>query len=335
MGREWTADKILDMVKGYQASCVLTAAAELDLFGILARGPADAQHIAQDMSADVRGTTTLCDALVALGLLDKDGGDYSLTPNVEGLLLPHRPGSVLAMVRHHGTCMRRWIRLARVVQGGRPVEREPSIRGEAADQESFIEAMHDVSSATAPGLVKEIGTITFEHLLDVGGGPGTWTIAFLRAHPDATATLFDLPHVIPIAKRHIEAEGLADRVRFVAGDFLVDPLPDGADLVWLGAICHQNSREQNRRLFGAAFRSLKPGGRLLIRDVLMDEPRTSPPAGALFAVNMLVATEGGGTFTLTEFQEDLEAAGFAEVLALRRDEAMNSLIEARKHAGAN
>jgi hypothetical protein len=229
----------------------------LDLFSVLASGPAESHRIAQSLSADVRGTTTLLDALVALGLLDKLRGKYSLAPKVEKLLLPNRPGSVLAMVRHHANCMRRWIRLAYVVRTGRPVEREPSIRGESADQESFIEAMHDVSSTTAPGLVKEIGAMDFEHMLDVGGGPGTWTIALLRAHPAATATLFDLPHVIPIARQHIEAEGLADRVRLVAGDFVVDPLPAGADLAWLGAIVHQNSREQNRRLFGSAFRALK------------------------------------------------------------------------------
>ncbi|UCG33487.1 MAG: methyltransferase domain-containing protein [Phycisphaerales bacterium] len=332
MGREWTADDVLGMVKGYQASCVLVAAAELDLFSILASGPAESRRIAQILDADLRGTTTLLDALVALRLLDKHGGNYTLAPKAEELLLPNRPGSVLAMVRHHANCMRRWARLARVVRNGQPVEREPSIRGEAADEESFIEAMHDVSSTTAPGLVEELEAVEFDHLLDIGGGPGTWTIAFLRARPAATATLFDLPHVIPIAQRHIEAEGLADRVRLVAGDFAADPLPAGADLAWLGAIVHQNSRQQNRRLFGSVFAALKRGGRLLIRDVLMDESRTSPPAGALFAVNMLVATEGGGTFTFAELQEDLEAVGFADVVALRRDEAMNSIIQATRPA---
>ena len=121
-----------------------------------------------------------------------------------------------------------------------------------------------------------------------------------------------------------------DRVKLVAGDFLVDPLPPGADLAWVGAIVHQNSREENRCLFSAVANALNDDGQILIRDVLMDDSRTSPVTGALFAINMLVATEAGGTFTFDELREDLEAAGFTAVTVLRRDEGMNSIIRAVK-----
>ena len=92
---------------------------------------------------------------------------------------------------------------------------------------------------------------------------------------------------------------------------MIDALPPGADLAWVSAIVHQNTRAQNRALFTAVFEALTPGGRIAIRDILMEEDRTRPVAGALFAVNMLVATQGGGTFTLAELREDLVAAGFA------------------------
>jgi hypothetical protein len=110
----------------------------------------------------------------------------------------------------------------------------------------------------------------------------------------------------------------------------MDPLPGGADLVWLGAIVHQNSRQQNRLLFSSIYRALSAGGRILIRDILMDESRVSPPSGALFAINMLVATEGGGTYTADELQADLEATGFTKVAVLRRDPWMDSVIQATK-----
>jgi predicted O-methyltransferase YrrM len=167
-------------------------------------------------------------------------------------------------------------------------------------------------------------------MLDVGGASGTWTIAFLQANPDAKATLFDLPHVVPLARKRLGDAGLLDRVELVAGDFLVDPLPAGADLAWVSAIAHQNSRAQNRRLFTQAFEALKPGGHVVIRDVVMDSSRTSPVEGTLFAVNMLVATEGGGTFTFDELHDDLAAAGFADAELIRLDEAMNSLVRAIK-----
>ena len=124
--------------------------------------------------------------------------------------------------------------------------------------------------------------------------------------------------------------GLADRVTLVAGDYNTDLLPGGADFGWLSAIAHQNSREQNRALYAKIHSALVAGGTLVIRDVVMDAQRTQPPAGALFAVNMLVATEGGGTFTLDEFTQDLHAAGFTNVELVHQGKAMDSLIRARK-----
>jgi hypothetical protein len=116
----------------------------------------------------------------------------------------------------------------------------------------------------------------------------------------------------------------------VAGDFLADRLPQGADLAWISAIVHQNSRAQNRALFANVFQALVPGGRVAIRDILMDEGRTRPVAGALFAINMLVATPGGGTFTFDELRQDLEAARFTRVTLARRDAGMNAIVQAHK-----
>ena len=111
---------------------------------------------------------------------------------------------------------------------------------------------------------------------------------------------------------------------------MTDPLPPGADLAWVSAIVHQNSRKQNRQLFAKAFHGLIPAGRIAIRDILMHPARTQPVAGALFAVNMLVATDGGGTYTFEELREDLEAAGFVGPAVVRRDEGMNSVLVAEK-----
>jgi len=113
-------------------------------------------------------------------------------------------------------------------------------------------------------------------------------------------------------------------------DFYTDQLPHGVDLAWVSAIVHQNSREQNRQLFARTFASLTSGGLILIRDILMGDSRTSPVAGALFAVNMLVATDQGGTFTFEELRQDLASVGFVEAEVLRRDQGMHSITAARK-----
>ncbi len=328
----WTAEDILALGRSYQGAAVLAAAADLDLFGALASVPPTAAELSRALQCDQRGLTVLLDALVALRLVEKSGDTYSLAAGLDAFLTPDGPQSVLAMAQHQANCLRRWSDLARVIKTGRPAERIPSVRGEAGDQQAFIGAMHNVSAPNVDEVIQAVQPLKFEHLLDIGGASGTWTIAFSRACPSATATLFDLPPVIPLARTRLADAGLSDRVKLVAGDFMTDPLPPGADLAWVSAIVHQNSRAQNRVLFAKVFQALQPGGRIAIRDILMDVSRTQPVAGALFAVNMLVSTEGGGTFTFDELRQDLEAAGFGQTTVLRRDEAMNSVVAARKPA---
>lgn len=323
-------EEILALSRSYQPAAVLAAAAELDMFTALGAARLDAETVAGTLQTDLRGTRDLLDALAALGLLHKNDAGYSVPETVAGALVDGSPGNVLSMVRHHGNCLRRWARLAESVQDGNPVERESSLRGEEADHQSFIEAMNDVSARVADEVVRDLPPAAFCHLLDVGGASGTWTIAFLRRRPSARATLFDLPAVIPMAEKRLGEGGWLSRVALVAGDYRTDPLPGGADLAWVSAIAHQNSREENRRLYGRVFEALLPGGRILIRDLVMEPGRTAPQAGALFALNMLVNTRGGGTYTLADTREDLQTAGFRDVEVVRPDPGMNSVIAAAR-----
>jgi predicted O-methyltransferase YrrM len=326
----WTADEVLDLGRAYQGAAVLAAAAELELFTPLAAGPRTAAELAQTLNCDLRGLEIVLDALTALRLLHKHGNTYSAAAGATALLTPASPQTVLAMAQHQANCLRRWAQLAKVVKTGQPADRILSVRGETGDQESFIGAMHNISQPIAREVITAVQPLAFKHLLDLGGASGTWTMAFLRECPAASATIFDLPHVIPMAARRLKESGLANRVTLVAGDFMHDALPAGADLAWVSAIVHQNSREQNRELFSKVFTALEPGGQIVIRDIIMEEGRTQPVAGALFAINMLVATEGGGTFTFDELREDLEVAGFVRAALVRRDPGMHSLLEAHR-----
>jgi len=331
MSRPWTGETLLEMARAFQPACVLLAAAELDVFGALAREPMTAEALATAVRGDRRATGTLADALAALGFLEKRSGVYSPAPGVAETLTGKGPAGVLPMLLHQANCLRRWAELAAVVRTGCPAERRASVRGPEADYTAYVEAMEVVSRDPAAGVVAALGPPSFGHLLDVGGGPATWTIAFLRAVPGARATLFDLPEVIPIARGHVEAAGLADRVRFVGGDFAAgDPLPAGADLAWVSAIVHQNSRRQNRELFAKVHTALVPEGQIMIRDIVMDDTHTSPPGGAMFAINMLVATEGGGTFSFAELSEDLQDAGFGDPVLVRGERDMDWVVRARR-----
>ena len=330
MTKRWTAQEVLDFARSFQPACVLAAAAALNVFTPLHAKPMTTRALTGDLGTDPRATAILLDALVALKFLSKQGEEYSVPEDVAGLLAGQSADNILPMVRHLANCLRRWAELPKVTQTGKCAETASGVCGADADREDFIGAMNTISRPVAAGVIEMLRPFNFHQVLDVGGGPGTWTIAFLRAVPGAVATLFDLPEVIPMAGKQFAEAGLSDRVTFVGGDYNTDALPEGVDLAWLGAICHQNSRQQNQDLLTRVHTALSDDGAIVIRDVIMDPSRTSPASGALFAVNMLVATEAGGTYTFDEYREDLCAAGFGEVTLIHRDEFMNSLVRAGK-----
>ena len=323
MPKAWTADSIGALARTFQPACVLLAGAELDVFTPLSSRPRSAAEMARLCQSDGRGMAVLLDALCALGLLKKSGPRYACAYGVGAASHALLPG-----LRHLANCLRRWAQLAGVVRSGHPAASSPSILGPAADQASFIGAMHSFAEPVADRVIAQARPGRFRVLLDVGGGSGTWTMAFLRRRAGARAILFDLPPVVALARQRLEAEGFLDRVRLACGDFYKDPMPKGADLAWVSAILHQNSRQENRRLFRKIHASLAPGGRVLIRDMVMDDSRTRPVSGALFAINMLVGTSQGGTFTFRELREDLRAAGFSGVQLVHRDTGMHSIVSA-------
>ncbi len=324
------ANELLEMAGGFVPACVLGAAAELDVFTRLGDEALTAEQIALRLGADLRGTTTLLDALAALRLLEKQKGCYSVPAELRPLLTEGGDAAVLPMVRHRMNMLRGWSQLAWTAKAGFPAPHQSSLRGAAADRAAFIAAMHTVSGPRADGLVARLQPLEFEHMLDVGGASGTWTLAFLRAVPHAKATIFDLPDAIGQARARIAGTEFEPQVSFAAGDFYRDPLPSGADFAWVSAIIHQHSRAKSRELYTKVHEALRAGGRIGIRDIVMEADRVQPVAGALFAINMLVQTQDGGTFTFEEIAEDLEAAGFrSPELRIKSDE-MESVVLASK-----
>ena len=322
-------ESILALARSFRESRVLLTAAQLDLFTCLGRTSRTAGEVTAHLRGDPRGVTILLDALTALGLLRKVRDRYRAAPAAARLLSSDSPHNILPMLLHSASLWERWSELTGLVRG------DPKSRSRACAPRgperlgAFIEAMDAMARARAPEVVKAVRPGRARNLLDIGGASGTYTTAFLRFAPRMRATLFDLPPVMSMARRRFAAERMLDRVALVAGDFYRDPLPDGHDLALLSAIIHQNSRTQNVALYRKVRRALLPGGRLIVRDYVMSPDRTAPRDGALFAVNMLCGTPGGGTYTLREIREDLKEAGFTRVRLLRKgDDRMNGIVEA-------
>lgn len=320
---------VLEDVRGFLKGRVILTAAELDLFTRLDKEQASADNLARGLECDRRCLTRLLDCLVALKLLSKQDGIYHNTER-GSLLSSEHPETELPMVLHLNGLWESWGGLTETVRTGTNPKRKPVTERGNDSLKAFIGAMHVVGRGLSQKIADSYNLAPFRRLLDIGGATGTYTIAFLEKNPEMTAVLFDLPDVIPWAEEQLGADGLLERVECVAGDFYKDELPKGCDLVLLSAIIHQNSPEENLALYQKIHRAVLPGSTLLIRDHVMEPARIHPPQGTLFAINMLVNTKGGDTYTFAEIKETLERAGFGEVKLVREGEHMDCLVEARR-----
>jgi SAM-dependent methyltransferase len=325
-----TKPDIIDDVRGFMKSRVILSAAELDFFSKLDGNFISAEDLADRLGLDEKATTRLLDCLVTYDLLEKEKNRYRTT-KTGSYLSSQNPESVLPMINHMNTIWDNWSRLTDVIEKGANPYLRPVVDSESKeDRIAFIGAMHVAAKRISKKIAEAYDLSPFKKLLDIGAGSGAYTIAFLKKNPQLNAVIFDLENVIPIAKEKISEHDLHHRVRFVPGNFYKEDLPAGCDLALLSAIIHQNSSQQNLELYRKIYRALAPGGRLIIRDHIMDESRTNPPAGALFALNMLVNTPEGDTYTFEEVKDTLETAGFIEIKLVLSGKEMDCLVEAVK-----
>ncbi len=326
------AESLLSLARNFMESRILLTGAEIDLFTFLTPVPLSVQEIAEKKKTDSRGLAILLDALAAMNLLVKERGKYQCPAPVSQFLSRDAPESVLPMLLHMGGLWERWSNLTKTVQG-LDVPMEPISSSPSKDERelrAFIGAMDVVAKPLAPQVVTAIHPGSSRALLDVGGALGTYTLAFLEAVHEMKATIFDRPDVIALARKHLGDTGLLGRINLVPGDFYTDELPGGHDLALLSAIIHQNGPDQNVALFSKVFRALIAGGRIVIRDHVMTPDRTRPRAGAIFAVNMLLVTPAGRTYTYEQIRDALLKAGFERVRLLQDGEHMDGLVEAFK-----
>ncbi|MEW6350645.1 MAG: methyltransferase [Thermodesulfobacteriota bacterium] len=327
----WNKDTVLELSARFTLSRILISAAEIDLFSKLKDGPKTVEQLCADEGWSERALRILLDALAAQELVRKaDDGTYSLDASLVPALTKDSAESILPMLLHRGSMWKTWSNLTEIVKNGKSPDPNAFEARPREQIEAFIGAMHVIGRDLADKIADSVDLSPFTRMIDVGGASGTYTIAFLRKAPHLNATLVDRPEVVEMARTRLAREQLLDRVKLVGLDFQNDPLPAGHDLALVSAIIHQNDSEENRVLYRRIHDCLITGGAILIRDHVMDPSRTTPVDGAVFAVNMLVATPGGNTYTLEEITEDLQSTGFTDVRLIRSGERMDHLVMASK-----
>lgn len=322
-----TFSDLMQTMQGFQESRILLTAIELDIFTAVGQG-ATAAQAASRIGTNARATETLLNALAAVGALTKKNGAFHNTPDSRRYLVAGSPDNRRPALMHTVDMWRAWAALTECVRNGAAVL-PPKL--EERDQqwtENFIAAMHRGAEGTAGRVVRAVGVAGVRRMLDIGGGSGAYSIAFAKANPRLRAEVLDLASVVPIAQKHIDAAGLADRVITRVGDLRSDDFGRDYDLILLSAICHMLSPEENQDLFRRCRQALAAGGRLVIRDFILEPDKTAPRFAAVFAINMLVGTERGSTYTEAEYAAWLAAAGFPE--PTRLDPSGDLIVAARR-----
>jgi hypothetical protein len=319
MTRDVTPDRILQIGLGFWGPKALLSAVELGVFTELARGPTDLAALTRRLDLHPRAARDFLDALVALGVLGRDGDRYANTPEADAFLDRAKPtyvGGLLEMAnaRLYGF----WGGLTEALRTGLPQNESKAdpaaspfqaLYADPARLRNFLQGMTGISLGAARAIARQFPWRDYRTFVDVGGAQGALPVQVCLAHPHLTGANFDLPAVGPVFAEYAASFGLGERLRFLAGNFFRDPLPP-ADVLVMGHILHDWDLEQKKALIARAYAALPPGGALLIYEALIDDERRHNVFGLLMSLNMLIETPGGFDYTGADCQGWLKEAGF-------------------------
>ena len=315
----------------FSRKTILTAA-EMGVFTLCAQRTWTGDELRQRLELHPRGARDFLDALVALGMLERDGGGYRSSAVAAQFLDPEQPSYLGRFLRMADA---RWDRLAEGLRTGEPQNGTRHSAAMFTEQyrdtgtwRMYMVGMDYLNAPLAARLAERFDWSTVESFVDVGGARGNIAARLVKAHPHLRGAVFDLPPVREVFDEHMAQQGLSGKLTFHQGDFFNDPLP-AADVLMFGHVLHDWPEAERRTLVARAGQALRPGGTLLIYDPMIDDDRREKASSLLVSLNMLLATPGGSEYTTAECGQWLSAAGFAEVRSVALDDH-DTLVVARK-----
>jgi ubiquinone/menaquinone biosynthesis C-methylase UbiE len=330
---ELTPDRIMQLSWGYAPPLIIEAAVKHRFFDLLDASPKTDHQLAQEAGVSLRGVKAICNALVGLRLLDRDGELYKLTPESATFLVSHKPAYYGTFFRHISTqLIPKWLALDKTVRTGRSVATVNAEKKGAAFFGKFVESIFPLSypAAKALGEHLRISKATKRvNVLDLAAGSGVWGVALAEQSPHVHLSAVDWPTVLPVTEKMARRHGVGDRLTIIPGDLLKVRFGKNHQVATLGHILHSEGRARSRKLLQKTFDALAPGGTIAIMEFLVNPQRSEPLVSLLFAVNMLVNTEEGDTFSFEEISGWLREAGFTNPRLLKV-QAVSPLVLATK-----
>jgi len=320
-GKQVTPERLMELSFAYAPPLIINAGVSNKVFDSLEDGAKTVDQISEETGASQRGLRSIMNALIGLGLLKKDRQRrYSLTPESAAFLVSNKPGTLAGFFETMlPQLVSKWLPLTDIVHKGRPVR---AVNQEAEGIEFFSQLVENIIPMSYAGAQKlaahlKVAKANGEiRILDLAAGSGIWGIALAQKAPRVRVVAVDWAGMIPTTKRITEKFGARDRFDFVEGDLLEANFGSGYDIATLGHILHSEGEDRSRELLRKAFGALKSGGTIAIAEWLVNDDRTKPLPSLMFAVQMLVNTEKGDTFSFNEIKNWLEEAGFKKVRKL-------------------
>jgi predicted O-methyltransferase YrrM len=310
--------ELMRLAGGHVEARLTQTALELGIFDVLADSAATAETVANRLKLEPKATELLLNALAALELLHKGKEHFSLTETAANYLVNSSPQYVGAMIRFESSLWACWQKLPDAIRSGQPVRPPNMYQEDPAETETFIKAMDSLVKARgdAEVIADAIDWNGITEMLDVGSGPASYPIALCQRFPKLHAKIFDLPGTLMITQSFVRQAGMIERIELIAGDYRKDPIPGSYDLVFLSNIIHGEGEQENAALVSKLASNLKLGGRLVVKDHILDDSRTTPPVGAIFSLLMLLTTESGRCYSFSEIKFWMECAGLSRVQRL-------------------
>ena len=312
MATHWHPGELLSTSSAYWRGCTLQAAVRLKIFTGFSDGPHTGKELAARLGSSEQATILLLDALAAMGLLVKEEEHYSNNPVAQKFLVESSADYMGHIILHHHHLLDGWAQLEKVVQTGKPPKRRSY--GQDAERRSFLMGMFNLAMQIAPQITAQLDLKNRKRLLDLGGGPGTYAIHFCRANPGLHAVIFDRPTTRSFAEETVSHFDLGDHIAFLPGDFTTDPIAGGPyDVAWLSHVLHSNPLDDCYRIVKKCVAAMESGGLLLIHDFILDDSKDGPEFPALFSLNMLLAGNGGRSYSQKEIRGMLRSAGVGKI----------------------
>jgi predicted O-methyltransferase YrrM len=306
---------LMQLGLAYRSSAVLFAALDVDVFSGLAAGPRTAAELASSSGLHVPSLRLLLEACANEGLLTREGDRFANTQVAEAFLVPGRPAYSANSFKYAQNLYEAWGRLADRVRTGRPpYPAEVMLGGNKEHTRAFVMAMHERARGIGSVLSHLVKLDGRKRLLDIGGGPGTYSVSLVSQTPGLRATVLDVPGVLEVTKELVAASGFGDRVDLMPGDYLQTPFGTGYDVALLSGMMHRETPDSCRLLLRKAFDALEPDGLVIVSDVFFDdESKQTPPFTVYFAINMMLTSDEGSAHAKTEMAAWMRETGFVNV----------------------